>query len=97
MTSTADWITEHELAVVRAEIRRLVMALRPYGVLRRDVLARVAGALSWHQASFDRALHAAVQAGEIEERPLGFYAIPHPASDEAIEPSSSPADAGRDV
>ena len=70
-------MTQHERAVLRAEIRRLVAALRPYGVLRRDVLARTAGALDWHQAGFDRALHAAVEAGEIEERPLGFYAIPH--------------------
>jgi hypothetical protein len=88
MTHTADWMTQHERAVLRAEIRRLVAALRPYGVLRRDTLARAAGAPSWHQAGFDRALLAAVEAGEIEERPLGFYAIPHQASSETSSAAS---------
>jgi hypothetical protein len=87
MTRTADWMTEHEHAVLRAEIGRLVTALRPYGVLRRDVLARTAGAMSWHQATFDRALVAAVEAGEIEKRPLGFYAIPHRGSTRAANAS----------
>ncbi len=66
----------HELAVVGAEVRRLVNALRPYGVLRRNALKRIAGAAKWHEASFERALSAAVEAGEIEQLPLGFYAAP---------------------
>jgi hypothetical protein len=69
----------HEGAVVRAEVNRLVRALRPYGVLRRDVLAREARAGSWHEAGFERALQSAVDAHRIEELPLGFYRLPHVA------------------
>jgi hypothetical protein len=68
-------LTEHERAVRSAEIRRLVAALRPFGVLRRDALAQAAGAMRWHESDFELALGAAVEAGEIHELPLGFYAV----------------------
>ncbi len=63
----------HRVAVVQAEARRLTRILEPFGILRRDQLRRRAGAASWHEGSFDSALHAAVQAGEIEPLPLDFY------------------------
>ena len=37
----------HEQAVMRAEARRLVHALRSFGVLRRDMLAGEPGARKW--------------------------------------------------
>ncbi len=77
----------HEGAVVRAEVNRLVRALRPYGVLRRDVLARTAKAGSWHEAGFERALRRAVEEHRIEELAFGFYRLPHTASKET-HPSS---------
>jgi hypothetical protein len=71
---------EHESAVLHAEVRRLVRALRPYGVLRRDALARAANAETWHEAGFERALQIAVDEHEIEQLPLGFYRLPHSQS-----------------
>jgi hypothetical protein len=61
--------------VLHAEIKRLVTALSPVGVLRRDALARAAGATWWHEASFELALRAAVEAGRVKQLPLGFYSI----------------------
>src|ERR1700758_4207708 len=77
----------HEGAVVRAEVNRLVRALRPYGVLRRDVLARTARAGRWHEAGFERALRRAVEERRIEELAFGFYRLPHAASKDT-HPSS---------
>jgi hypothetical protein len=68
-------LTDHDRAVLSAEVKRLVTALSPVGVLRRDALARASGATRWNGASFDLALQAAVDAGKINELPLGFYAI----------------------
>lgn len=68
---------EHDEAVLRAEVKRLVHALAPYGVLQRDVLRREAGASNWHEPGFDRALDAAVRQGQIEALPLGFYGLRH--------------------
>jgi hypothetical protein len=76
---------DHDEAVLRAEIRRLVRALGPFGVLRRDVLAHEVRAESWQQAGFDRALEAAVRAGEIEQLPVGFYGLPRPPSTQLSE------------
>jgi hypothetical protein len=44
--------SQHERAVIDAEVRRLVCALRPFGVLRRDTLCRVAHARNWHEGEF---------------------------------------------
>jgi hypothetical protein len=79
-TGSAKGQSEHESAVVEAEIRRLVHALRPYGVLRRDALARAAKVETWHEAGFERALEIAVAEHEIEELPFGFYRLPHAES-----------------
>ena len=68
-------LTDHDRAVLRAEVKALVMALSPFRVLRRDALARAAGATRWHEEAFDQALAAAVDAGAIKELPLGFYGI----------------------
>ncbi len=64
----------HEDAVIQAEVRRLARALAPYRVLQKDALRRTAGADSWHDGGFDRALDAAVEAGKIKRLPAGFYA-----------------------
>jgi hypothetical protein len=69
----------HEEAVLHAEVKRLVRALAPYGVLRHDALKREAGARNWREPRFERALAAAVEQGEIEALPLGFYCLPHHA------------------
>jgi len=67
----------HDEAVLRAEIRRLVRALSPYGVLSHDALSRAVRAGNWNEPWFERALDAAVEQGEIVALPLGFYGLPH--------------------
>ncbi|HTX13575.1 MAG TPA: hypothetical protein VME22_33465 [Solirubrobacteraceae bacterium] len=69
--------SRHDEAILRAEIKRLVRALSPYGVLSRDALGREVGADSWHEPRFERALDAAVKQGKIVALPLGFYGLPH--------------------
>ena len=64
----------HEDAVIQAEVRRLARALAPYRVLQKDALRRTAGADSWHDGGFDRALDVAVEVGTIKRLPAGFYA-----------------------
>jgi hypothetical protein len=68
----------HRVAVVQAEARRLARILQPFGVLRKDQLKRRAGATAWHEGGFDAALKTAVDSGEIERLPLGFYRTPEP-------------------
>lgn len=65
--------SRHEEAVVRAEMRRLEKALRPYGILHRDSLRQACGAQKWHEGGFDRALREAVRRGLLEPLPGGFY------------------------
>jgi hypothetical protein len=67
----------HDAAVLQAEVKRLVRALAPHGVLRRDALRREVGADNWHDRWFERALDAAVTQGQIEVLPLGFYGLRH--------------------
>lgn len=62
----------HEEAVIEAEVRRLMRAVGPFGVLRRDALEGAAGARHW-PAGFDQALRAAVEQGRLEARAFGFY------------------------
>lgn len=69
-------ISSHEQAMLHAQIKRIVHALRPFGVLHRQALEREAGAGMWHGANFEGALRAAVRAGEIDALPFGFYAMP---------------------
>ncbi len=63
----------HRVAVVQAEARRLTRILQPFGILRKDQLKLRAGASRWHEGSFDSALQAAVESGDIERLPLDFY------------------------
>jgi hypothetical protein len=65
---------QHDEAVVRAQARRLALALAPYRVLSKKSLERVACAEAWHDGGFDRALAEAVRRGMIERLPGGFYA-----------------------
>ena len=60
--------------MIQAEVRRLARALAPYRVLPRSTLRRTAGAESWQEGGFDRALEAAVEAGKIKQLPADFYA-----------------------
>jgi hypothetical protein len=46
--------------------------------ISRRALERVARAERWHEGGFDRALAAALDAGEIRRLPLGFYALSGP-------------------
>ena len=71
--AASDRARRHEQAVIEAEVRDLTRAIRPYGVLRHDALAHVAGAARW-RGNFDRALQVAVEEGRLDARPLGFYA-----------------------
>lgn len=66
-------LSRHEQAVLQAEVRRLSHALKPFRILHRDALERLAGAENWHDGGFDRALREAVNAGAIEPLPGGFY------------------------
>jgi hypothetical protein len=69
----------HSDAVIQAEVRRLARALAPYRVLGKDALRRTAGADSWRDDGFDRALSAAVEAGRIRRLPADFYASGDPS------------------
>lgn len=75
MTNTRyrAWVSRHEDAVVRAEMRRLARTLRPYGILHRKALERACGADKWHEGGFDRALREAIKAGAVKALPGGFY------------------------
>ncbi len=60
-------------AVIQAEVQRLARALRPYGVLHRDMLERIAGAGRWHDGGFHDALTEAERTGRIRAVGAGFY------------------------
>jgi len=63
----------HQDAVSQAEIRRLLRALAPFGILSRDALEQECHAGTWHDGGFTAALRAAISAGLIVELPGGFY------------------------
>jgi|SRR5579875_106352 len=72
-----------EELLLRADVRRLAIALAPYGILHRDTLARVAGAHEWREGAFERALEEAVRRGAIQRLPENFFADPartHPSA-----------------
>ena len=79
----------HDQAVIEAEVRRLTHAIRPFGVLGHEALARAAGAARWQTGQFDRALQAAVDQRRLERLPFDCYREAHgdPAT---IEPGSQP-------
>jgi hypothetical protein len=62
-------VARRDQAVLQAEVRLLVRALAPFGVMSRRSLARSAHAERWHGGSFDAALQAAIAAGVIERLP----------------------------
>ncbi|HEY3728518.1 MAG TPA: hypothetical protein VGL51_15170 [Solirubrobacteraceae bacterium] len=62
--------------MIQAEVRRLALALAPFGVLKREALKRKAGATEWNEATFDSAIAAAVDAGVIESLPGDVYRQP---------------------
>jgi hypothetical protein len=68
-------VDPHQQAVLNAEVKRLVNALAPFGVLHRDALEHKARADCWHEPKFDEALRAAITAGKIHKLPMGFYAL----------------------
>lgn len=57
-------------ALLQAEVRQLMRAIRPFGVLNHDALARACRAHLWRSGRFEDALRAAVREGRL--RPLGF-------------------------
>jgi hypothetical protein len=74
LKSTND--LRHEQALVHAGAVRLAHAIRPFGVLHKDVLERVARAERWPAGSFQHALDAAVEQGLLERLAFGFYQVP---------------------
>jgi hypothetical protein len=81
--ATPAWAEEHHRALLSADVRRLALALSPYGILHRDALAALVGAQEWREGAFEQALKEAVRQGVIERLPEGFYGDPerrhHPA------------------
>ena len=63
----------HDEAVIQAEVRRLALALAPFGVLGREALAREVGAERWREGTFEQAVSVAVKTGVIQKLPGGFY------------------------
>jgi hypothetical protein len=88
--AAGDRARRHDQAVIEAEVRDLTRAIRPYGVLRHDALAHVAGAARW-PGNFDRALQVAVEEGRLDARPLGFYAYPRHLGDDRYEIAEHPS------
>jgi hypothetical protein len=73
LKSTND--LRRERALIQAGAVRLSRAIRPFGVLQRDVLERVAGAERWPAGAFQHALDAAVEQGLLERLAFGFYQV----------------------
>lgn len=73
MAALSDGV--HEQAVLAAEIKRIVRALRQLGVLHRDALGREVRAASWHEGTFERALAAAVSSGQVQRLAFEFYCV----------------------
>jgi hypothetical protein len=71
-------VSQHEQAVLQAEVRKLASCLKPYRILHRDALERACGSHNWHEGGFERALQEAVRAGALEALPGGFYRDPSP-------------------
>jgi hypothetical protein len=63
----------HEQALIHARAVRLSHAIRPFGVLHKDVLAHVAGAEHWPGGAFPHALDAAVEQRLLLRLAFGFY------------------------
>ncbi len=64
-----------QAAITEAEIREIVRALAPYGVLDRETLSERTRQHGWQADGFDTALAAAVREGVIERLPEGHYKL----------------------
>jgi hypothetical protein len=67
--------TASDRALLEAEVRRLAHAIAPFGVLRRDVLARECHASRWRDGDFEGALDAAVRDGRLRRLGVDFYGV----------------------
>jgi hypothetical protein len=85
----------HDEAVVRAEARRLVRALQPFGTLHRDALERECHADRWQEGGFVRAVAAAIDTGLVRAQPLGFYSVVR-EDEQQLNPAPSPGDPAPD-
>ena len=63
-------------ALLEAEVRQLLRAISPFGVLRRDALARACHAHLWRRGRFDDAVRQAVSEGRLRSLGAGFYGRP---------------------
>jgi hypothetical protein len=70
-------VSSHAGAVLDAEVRLLADVLAPFGVLRREELARRADANLWHEGSFEAALRAGVERGVLNLLPFDFVELRH--------------------
>ncbi len=64
----------HRDAVLDVEVRLLMDVLGPFGVMRREQLARRAKARLWQTGTFDEALSRAVERGLVRRIAYGFVA-----------------------
>jgi len=74
MKIDGEKLPERDVALLEAEVGRVMHALAPYGVLREDALARACRARRWRAGQFESALEAAVKEGRLRRLPFGFYA-----------------------
>ena len=63
-------------AITQAEIREIIRALTPYGVLDRETLGDRTRQRGWQEGAFDTALAAAIREGVIEQLPDGYLKLP---------------------
>jgi hypothetical protein len=66
-------MARHDEAVIQAEVRRLALALAPFGVLSREALRRQVGGDQWREGSFEQALNRGVRTGALEQLAGDFY------------------------
>ena len=74
MHTDGEKLPERDVALLEAEVRRVLHALAPYGVLREDALAKACRARRWRAGQFETALDTAVRRGRLRRLPFGFYA-----------------------
>lgn len=78
--------SRHDDAVLSAEVRRLVRALRTYGPLQRASLTEFSGAERGREGSFDRAVAEALREGQPRALPFDLIAADRPG---AVQPGRS--------
>jgi hypothetical protein len=65
----------HQQLITDGEVRQIVHALAPFGILDHHALSRQCDHAGWQEGGFTTALHKAVSSGVIEELPGGFYTL----------------------